>query len=53
MGDRDKALTYLEKALAEGNTDLIFINVEPYFAPLRNDPRFQAVVRAAGLKGST
>jgi TolB-like protein/tetratricopeptide (TPR) repeat protein len=53
IGDRDKALTYLEKALAEGNTDLIFINVEPYFAPLRNDPRFQAVVRAVGLKGST
>jgi hypothetical protein len=50
LGDRPKALDYLERALKERQADLIFINVDPYFDSLRGEPRFQAVAKAVGLR---
>jgi serine/threonine-protein kinase len=49
LGEKEKALQYIERALREHQSDLIFINVEPYFESLKGEPRFQAVVRQVGL----
>lgn len=49
MGDMDKAMAHLERAHAEHNSDLLFINVERCYDPLRKVPRFQALVRRVGL----
>jgi len=49
LGDNARALTELEKAYAEHTGDMIFINIEPCFDPLRGEPRFQALVRRVGL----
>ncbi len=49
LGDHPRALTELEKAFDEHTGDMIFINVEPCFDPLRGEPRFKALIRRIGL----
>ena len=49
IGEREKALSYVERALKERQSDLIFLNVEPYFSDLKKEPRFQAVARQVGI----
>jgi tetratricopeptide (TPR) repeat protein len=49
LGDRDKAFTFLERAFAEHSGDMIFLNVEPGFDPIRDDPRFKALIRRIGF----
>ena len=39
LGEKDQAFEWLEKAYADH--DLSFVNVDPHFDPLRDDPRFQ------------
>jgi len=40
LGEREKALAYLEKAYAEKNVLMVFLKVEPKWNNLRNEPRF-------------
>ena len=49
LGDRDAALSELQRAAAERNPGLEMIKVEPAFASLRDDPRFTAIVARMGL----
>lgn len=50
LGQQDEAIRSLEKSFAErGEGDLQYIAVDPYFDPLRGDPRFDALVRKLGL----
>jgi TolB-like protein/Tfp pilus assembly protein PilF len=44
-GDTAKALSYLETALRIRYDALIYLKTWPLFDPLRNEPRFQAVMR--------
>jgi TolB-like protein/class 3 adenylate cyclase/Flp pilus assembly protein TadD len=44
LGDEDKTLEWLEKAIPERSTWLAFIKVEPKFDRFRSDPRFAAFV---------
>jgi serine/threonine-protein kinase len=44
-GDYAKAIDYLERAYDEHSGDMLFVNVEPTFDPLRRDPRFQALMK--------
>ena len=53
LGDRDRAIACLERAYAAHSSDMLFVNVEPCFDPLRDDPRFQALIRRLGLTPST
>jgi protein O-mannosyl-transferase len=46
LGDRDAALTTLESAVQD---HVFIIPYQPYWAPIRGEPRFQALVRAMGL----
>jgi tetratricopeptide (TPR) repeat protein len=54
-GSRDKELTldWLEKAYEERGTWMIFLNVHPYFDFLRNEPRFQNLLKKIGLPKAT
>jgi serine/threonine protein kinase/tetratricopeptide (TPR) repeat protein len=45
LGDRDEAFDRLEQAYQQKDWLLTFINSHPWFDPLRDDPRFQDIVR--------
>ena len=48
LGDRDQAIAALEKGI-ESRSLLAFVFVDPQLDPLRSDPRFQELLRRAGL----
>jgi len=48
LGDKDLALQALEKAFAE-REPMAWLNVDPQWDPIRAEPRFQDLVRRAGL----
>jgi TolB-like protein/Flp pilus assembly protein TadD len=49
MGDTQRAIMWLEKACAERADGLTWIGVEPMLDELRDDFRFQEIVRKVGL----
>jgi len=53
VGDKEQALVWLEKAYAQHSNALTTIKVEPGYDSLRNDPRFQDLLRRVGLAGGT
>jgi TolB-like protein/DNA-binding winged helix-turn-helix (wHTH) protein len=50
LGDRDKALTYLEQAFRIHDVNLYTLTCDPEFDFIRGEPRFQAIVKAMGLE---
>jgi TolB-like protein/tRNA A-37 threonylcarbamoyl transferase component Bud32/Tfp pilus assembly protein PilF len=52
MGDPDAAFTWMEKALAQRDGNLIWIRTLPWFDPLRSDPRFQTFLVRMKLAGA-
>jgi len=44
LGDKEQALTWLEKAYEERSGALPLLKVNPIWDPLRSDPRFEALV---------
>ncbi|MGH7671537.1 MAG: tetratricopeptide repeat protein, partial [Gemmatimonadales bacterium] len=49
LGNADLALDYAERAYAERRGWLAYLTVNPILDPLRDNPRFQALVRKMGL----
>jgi TolB-like protein/Tfp pilus assembly protein PilF len=49
LGDKNAALSWLEKAYDERNDRVIYDAVEPMADPLRSEPRFQALLHRVGL----
>ncbi|MFQ5651044.1 MAG: protein kinase [bacterium] len=49
LNDQDLAFKWLEKAGEERTGWLCFLNIEPRFAGLRSDPRFDTLIRKVGL----
>ena len=45
LGEKEKALQWLEEAYAEHDIFLVWLKVSPLFDPLRDDPRFQKLLR--------
>jgi TolB-like protein/Flp pilus assembly protein TadD len=45
LGDKPRALTALEKAYDERSWQLTFLKTDPFFDPLRSDPRFQLLLK--------
>ena len=50
LGDKPKALEWLEKALDERSFRMGYLKVEPTWEPLRSGPRFQQLLRRVGLE---
>jgi TolB-like protein/DNA-binding SARP family transcriptional activator/Tfp pilus assembly protein PilF len=50
LGDKDRALTWLERAYEERDGWLTHANVEPTFDDLRDEPRFRAILTKMGLR---
>ncbi|HEV2826030.1 MAG TPA: protein kinase [Pyrinomonadaceae bacterium] len=51
LGDKDHTFAWLEKAYQDRSFFLIWLKVEPLFAPLRDDKRFQDLLQRVGLMG--
>lgn len=49
LGEKDRAFTWLDRAVEQRSTLLVTLDVEPAFDPIRADPRFAAVRRTVGL----
>ena len=49
LGDKDQALEILEKAYQERIGTLVYLNVHPWWDPLRDDPRFQDLLLRMNL----
>ncbi len=52
QGHEDQAIEYLQQAFDERCWNLVYLNVEPAYAPLRSDPRFCSLVDALRLPKS-
>lgn len=50
LGDFDDAFTYLQQAYEAHSAGLIYLHLDPAYGPLREDPRFAALVRKIGLR---
>jgi len=49
LGKKDEALTWLEKAYQQRSPMMTWLKVDPRFDSLRQDPRFQDLMRRVGL----
>ena len=49
LGDIDEAMAQLQLALEARSAGLIYLVVDPMYDPLREDPRFKALVEKVGL----
>jgi tetratricopeptide (TPR) repeat protein len=45
LGDRTRALDYLEQAYAANSQQLVWLKVDPTYDPLRSEPRFIALMK--------
>jgi tetratricopeptide (TPR) repeat protein len=45
LGDYERALEWLDRAFDERSKILLHLKVHPFFDPLRNDPRYEALQR--------
>ena len=50
LGDKDKAFEYLEKAYQKRDSLLYQLQVEPSLDPLRDDPRYDELLKRVGFK---
>jgi tetratricopeptide (TPR) repeat protein len=50
LGDLEAAFEWLDKALEARSAGLIYLNVDSAFDPLRDDPRFAAMLEKIGLR---
>jgi TolB-like protein/DNA-binding winged helix-turn-helix (wHTH) protein/tetratricopeptide (TPR) repeat protein len=49
LDDTDQAFVWLERAYQEQSNILQFLKVDPFFDPIRGDPRFKELVHKVGL----
>jgi serine/threonine protein kinase/tetratricopeptide (TPR) repeat protein len=53
LGEHDRAIEYLEKSCAEHCHWLIYLHIDPSLDDLRNDSRFQDLLRRVGLPAAS
>jgi len=52
LGDTDAALIRLDRAVQDHDGGLVFLAVDPRYDPVRQDPRFQCLLRRIGFPDS-
>jgi DNA-binding winged helix-turn-helix (wHTH) protein/tetratricopeptide (TPR) repeat protein len=52
LSEQEQALSWLERSLAERETDLASLTIDIRFESLRGDPRFQRIVDSVGAPGT-
>jgi tetratricopeptide (TPR) repeat protein len=50
VGDLDRAFDALERAFQARSAGLIYLHLDPGYAPLRSDPRYMELVNRIGLR---
>ena len=50
VGRVDEGFVWLERAFRERTNNIVYLGIEPHYEPVRNDPRFLAMLRAIGLQ---
>jgi len=50
VGDFDRAFACLDDALTARSAGLIYLHIDPGYAPLRDDPRFADMVKKVGVR---
>lgn len=50
LGELDRAFEWLQRALEEQESDLMYLKVDNRFEPLRSDARFAGIARRLGLQ---
>jgi TolB-like protein/tetratricopeptide (TPR) repeat protein len=50
MGERDRAIEYLERAYEHASDNIVTMAVSPWLVSLRQDPRFDDLLRRMGLR---
>jgi TolB-like protein/Flp pilus assembly protein TadD len=53
LGEKDRAFRWLERAFEDRSYDLGLLTVDPMFAGIRGDPRYDDLVRRMGLPRAT
>lgn len=48
LGERERALDWLERAFEQRSHSMVFIRVDPQLEVLKNDPRFEALADRVG-----
>ena len=49
LNENERALDWLERAYREGWRHVIYLNMNPFYEPLRGHPRFERLLRQIGL----
>ena len=49
LGERDEALTWLERGYEQRDQRMVFLKVEPKWNNLRDDPRFNNLLKRMNL----
>jgi tetratricopeptide (TPR) repeat protein len=49
LGEKQKALDWLEQSYLDQESACWYLKVDPIYEGLRNEPRFQAIVKKVGL----
>jgi TolB-like protein len=50
VGEREQAIHWLEESMKASEPDLVSLNVDPLFDPIRNDPRCRLILEQLGLR---
>ena len=50
LGDADRAIACLERALDEAPHGMVYVKASPWSDPVRDDPRFQALLARMGFE---
>lgn len=50
LGDKDKSIEWMQKAIEVRSADVAGWRTDPSFDAVRDDPRFRALIRKAGLE---
>ena len=49
LGEKDQAFQWLQKAYQDRSAWLVYLKVDPFFDPVRTDPRFADLMQRVGL----